>query len=134
MARGADISAPCPVLKGKVKPAGNRRGCVSERLRDCHLRYHLTCRMRRDPSKTTGEEPSRARPFDLSDTSGPNFAPRAALLTPLEIVLWPHPPPHSTPEMLLYKRRPDPTPTGSSHPRWDLPKSVPLAAVSLDSR
>ena len=49
---------------------------MSERLRDCHLRYHLTCRMRRDPSKTTGEEPSRARPFDLSDTSGPNFAPR----------------------------------------------------------
>ena len=46
---------------------------------------------------------------------------------------WPKPPPYSTPEMLLYKRRLESSSTGSSFPA-DLPKSVPLAAVSLDSR
>jgi hypothetical protein len=45
----------------------------------------------------------------------------------------PKPPPYSTPEMLLYKRRLESSSTGSSFPA-DLPKSVPLSAVSLDSR
>jgi hypothetical protein len=43
------------------------------------------------------------------------------------------PPPYSTPEMLLHNRRLESNSTGSSFPA-DFPKSVPLAAISLDSR
>ena len=43
------------------------------------------------------------------------------------------PPPYATPGMLLYNGRLESNSTGSSFPA-DLPKSVPLAAVSLDSR
>ena len=42
-------------------------------------------------------------------------------------------PPYSTPEMLRHNRRLESNSTGSSFPA-DFPKSVPLAAVSLDSR
>ena len=42
-------------------------------------------------------------------------------------------PPYFTPEMLRHNRRLESNSTGSSFPAV-LPKSVPLAAVSLDSR
>ena len=42
-------------------------------------------------------------------------------------------PPYATPEMLLHNRRLESSSTGTSYPA-DTPKSVALAAVSLDSR
>ena len=70
--------------------------------------------------------------FSQADHGSPNRVSRGAISVGV-FHCRPKPPPYSTPGMLLYKRRLESSSTGSSFPA-DLPKSVPLAAVSLDSR
>ena len=107
-----------------------------------HLRYHLT-----DVPPQSNSPPQNVLGADRTRDKAPVLDSRKQRQKPLypaspskqrsdlrrSISLLAKPPPYSTPEMLLHNWRLESNSTGSSFPA-DVPKSVPLAAISLDSR
>ena len=126
--------------QASICPFALREVSVLTELALGHLRYHLTDvppQSNSPPHNVLGASPPGLKDQGLSLKSAtransPHRVSRGAIS--VGVFHWrPKSPPYSTPEMLRHNRRLESNSTGSSFPA-DLPKSVPLAAVSLDSR